>query len=228
MLSDNDYRPYVAIIGDIKGSQQIDDRRDVQNRLNDVLKNINEKYDVLIAAKFMITLGDEFQGLVYEWEMAYDIIEEIQMGMYPQQIRFGIGIGRITTDINPEMAIGADGPGYYNARRAIEAVKQSEQKSKTQSSDIRIEIERDGKSLSTALNTIFMLMTLIQRSWSPRQREIIREFEKEDCSQAECAEKLNISQSSVQRSLINGNYYAYKEAKEAVSKVLKEIGEQSV
>lgn len=225
MSSVKECKPYIAIIGDIKNSREIGHKGEVQNKLNSVLKVINEKYNSMIAAKFMITLGDEFQGLLLEGVNVVDIIEEIQMRMFPQQIRFGIGIGRITTDINPDMAIGADGPGYYNARMAIEYVKHSEQRSKTQSSDIRIEIEKDSKSLSVTLNTIFMLMTVIQRDWSPRQKEIIWEFEKRECSQAECARRLNISQSSVQRSLTSSNYYAYKEAKESVSKVLKEIGE---
>lgn len=61
-----------------------------------------------------------------------DIIEEIQRQMYPVEIRFGVGVGQKTIEINAEMAIGADGPGYYMAREAIEALKQSEQKNKTQ------------------------------------------------------------------------------------------------
>lgn len=31
-------------------------------------------------------------------------------------MRFGIGIGSISTKINSEISIGADGPGYYKAR----------------------------------------------------------------------------------------------------------------
>lgn len=219
---------YVAIIGDIKDSKKIGNRKKVQIKLKDVLNNINEKYESAIAAKFMITLGDEFQGLLYEGKWIVDIIEEIRKEMHPIQIRFGIGVGQITTDINSEMAIGADGPGYYKAREAVEALKQSEQKNKTQSSDIRIEIEDDKHSVSRMLNTIFSLMSVIQNNWSDRQREIIWEFDKHKGSQSECAERLNISQSSVQRSLINGNYYAYKDAKDTVNNILKEIGEVRV
>lgn len=223
-----DYKPYVAIIGDIKNSKKIIDRKNTQDKLNNVLKMINEKYEEEISAKFMITLGDEFQGLLYGGKRVLDIIEEIQMEMYPVQIRFGIGVGEITTNINSEMAIGADGPGYYKARAAIENIKQSEQKNMTQSSDIRIEIEDDEYLLSLTLNTIFLLMTVIQRNWSQRQREIIWEYDKYGCNQSECAKRLNITQSSVQRSLTSGNYYAYKNAKESVNTVLKGIEEKHV
>lgn len=219
------FNPYIAIIGDIKKSKNIADRKTAQIKLNNVLHYINQKYESAISAKFMITLGDEFQGLLHEGTNVLNIIEEIQREMYPVQIRFGIGVGEIITDINSEMAIGADGPGYYKAREAIEELKNSEQKNKTQSSDIRIEIEDDKCSVSPMLNTIFSLMTVIRNNWSNRQREIILEFDKYKGSQLECAERLHISQSSVQRSLTNGNYYAYKDAKDTVTNVLKEIGE---
>lgn len=222
------FNPYIAIIGDIKNSRELNNRKDVQDKLELVLDSVNCKYESSITAKFMITLGDEFQGLLCRGSVVLDIIEEIQSKMYPVQIRFGIGIGQITTRINAEMAIGADGPGYYKAREAIEQLKRSEQKSKTSSSDVRIEVEADEHSISGLLNTIFTLMSVIKNNWSKRQREIMWEFEKSGENQIECAEKLNVSQSTVQRSLVSSNYYAYKNAKKSVNTVLEEIGEVRV
>lgn len=219
-----EYNRYIAIIGDIKKSRQINERMTVQKGLLQILNSINVKYEKSLASKFIITLGDEFQGLLCTGEDVLEIIEEIQEDMYPIQVRFGIGIGKITTDINAEMAIGADGPAYYMAREAIEILKQNEKKNKTQISDIRIEIENDKKMYSLMLNTIFSLMAALCNDWSERQRQIIREFGKFSISQAECAERLNITQSTVQRALINGKYYEYKSAKETVNSVLKEIG----
>lgn len=221
-------KPYVAIIGDIKNSRQLDDRKSVQEQLKTVLKKINDEFSVAISSNFMITLGDEFQGLLCDGIYTVDIVEQIQREMYPVEIRFGIGVGQITTDINPDMAIGADGPGYYKAREAIEMLKTNEQRSKTQCADIRIEIEEDANSVGLMLNTIFSLMTVVKHNWTPRQREIIWEIEKYGDSQLDCAERLNISQSTVQRSLSSSNYYDYKNAKETVNNVLKEIGELHV
>ena len=110
---------YIAIIGDMKNSKIMNDRNSVQNELKKILNNVNEKYSKDISARFMITLGDEFQGLLHDGAHVMQIIEEIQSEMHPVEIRFGIGIGPITTEINYEMAIGADGPGYYKARQAI-------------------------------------------------------------------------------------------------------------
>ena len=218
------YKTYIAMIGDIKNSRGIAERNEIQKKLKDVLKCINEKYDIDIAAKFMITLGDEFQGLLRSGRNAVEIIEFIQQEMYPIDIRFGIGIGEITTDIIADMAIGADGPGYYNARAAIEQLKVDEQKSKIQASDIKIKIQDDRNSVAQMLNTIFMLLDLIKENWTERQREIIWELRKNNINQSECALKFAISQSSVQRILSSGNYYAYKEAIETINSVFEEVG----
>ena len=217
------YDPYVAIIGDIKNSRNITERKDVQKKLRDVLQHVNEIYVDDIAAKFMITLGDEFQGLLYNGRNVFNIIEYIQQEMYPVAIRFGIGIGEITTDIISEMAIGADGPGYYNAREAIEELKSDEQKNKTQASDIKVKIQDDKNSVGPMLNAIFMLIDIIKSNWTERQREIIWELRKNNSSQTECASKFEITQSSVQRTLNSGNYYAYREAIDTINNVFEEV-----
>ena len=214
---------YIAIIGDIKKSKKLNNRNTVQNVFKKVLNNINEKYSKDISSKFMITLGDEFQGLLHDGSNVMNIIEEIQRELYPVEIRFGIGVGQITTDINFDMAIGADGPGYYKAREAIEFLKENERKNKTHASDIRIEIDGDNVETSTMINTILSLLAVVKYSWTDRQREIIRDMIKHQDSQVKSAERLNVAQSSIQRGLINGNYYAYKDAIDTIVNVLKEI-----
>lgn len=219
---DND-NVYIAIIGDIKESKKISDRRGAQNTLIYVLKEINEKYKNDIASKFMITLGDEFQGLLYSGAHVINIISEIKNSMYPVKIRFGIGIGAITTDINHEMPIGADGPGYYKARMAVEFLKDHEKKKQAIQSDIRLEMEEDSQFTVTMINTILSLMNVIEEGWSERQREVILDMLEHQDSQENVAVRKKITQSSVQKNLSGGEYYAYKNAMDTVSKVLGEI-----
>lgn len=223
-----DKNPYIAVIGDIKNSKELSDRRQVQEQLKKVLADINQKFEMDISSKFIVTLGDEFQGLLCNGENTVNIIETIEREMYPVRIRFGVGVGTITTDIDSEMALGADGPGYYNARKAIECLKEKEGKNKIQASDIRVEIEQDRYSMAVMMNTILSLMAVLKGEWTERQREIIWDYDQYQDSQKNCAHRLGISQSSVQRSLNNGNYYAYKEAKDTINKVLREIRRENV
>lgn len=213
---------YIAIIGDIKGSKKIDNRNKVQKIMKSLLEDINKKYMDDIYSKFTITLGDEFQGLLCCGANCMKILSEIERKLHPIKVRIGVGIGGITTEINREISIGADGPGYYKARTAVEYLKKEEKRKQTNPADIRIEIDGDYKSLSIMLNTILSLMTAIKESWTDRQREIIWDMMEHQDSQLDVAKRLGITQSSVQKGLSNGKYYAYKDAFDTIEKLLEE------
>jgi hypothetical protein len=215
--------PLIAIIGDIKDSRRITNRSEVQKKLKVVLDEISEKYNNDISSKFNITLGDEFQGLLCEGANTMKIITEIERKMHPTKIRFGVGIGEITTDIDKEMSIGADGPGYYKAREAIDYLKENERRKSTYSTDIKFETESNNKAFLRLINTILVLLTVIKDSWTDRQREIIWDMLEHQDTQAEVANRLNIQQPTVQKSLAIGKYYAYKDALDAIGEVLEEI-----
>lgn len=216
-------KPYIAIIGDIKKSKEIQDRKQAQAKLEAVLNEINEMYGDDIASKFLITLGDEFQGLLHCGLRTMQIISRIERKMYPVQLRFGVGIGPITTDIRRDMALGADGPGYHKAREAIDYLKDSEKRKMTGAADVRFGFSGEEQSSVILINSILILLTAIQESWSDRQRVIIWDMLEHQDSQSETARRLNVKQPTVQKALVRGNYYAYKEAFDTIGKALEEI-----
>lgn len=71
------------------------------------------------------------------------------------KIRFGIGVGDITTHINKEMPLGADGLGYYQARAAIEYLKQNEKRKQTNPADIRIEVDGDNQPTTLIASSLY-------------------------------------------------------------------------
>lgn len=220
--------PYIAVIGDIKGSKKIDNRSEVQRNLKKVLEEINKKYKNDISSKFILTLGDEFQGLLCNGINIMNILTEIERKMYPVRIRFGVGIGRITTDVNKEMALGADGPAYYKARDAIEYIKNNEKKKQAIATDIRFEVESDNQATTMMINKILALMKAIEESWSDRQREIIWDMLEHQDSQIDVAKRMNIQQPAVQKSFSKSKYYAYKDALDTIGKALEEIRREDV
>lgn len=216
---------YIAIIGDIKESKKIDNRSMIQKKLNSVLSYINETYYADISAKFIITLGDEFQGLLAKKEHLFDIVKYIQREMYPVKLRFGIGIGEISTDIVHEAAIGADGPAYYTARATIEELREQEKKLKKQAADIQISVYNTNCFEITEINTILALMKIIEDEWSDKQRYTIWDMAQNGGSQEKCAKRMNTTQSTVARRLADGNYITYARAKKTVEEALKRLGE---
>ena len=223
MTSDFNSKLYIAIIGDIKDSKKIENRNEVQQKLNAILKKINMEYKEEISSNFIITLGDEFQGLLCNGARVMEIITEIETRLYPINIRFGVGIGAITTEINREYAIGADGPGYYSARSAIENLKENEKKKKINVGNIRFEADVENYLTISMLNTITSLMMAIKENWSERQRKVIYDMLTSGESQVEAAKRLGVKQSTVQKILAKGKYYAYKDALDTINKVMGEI-----
>ena len=118
-----EFEKYTVIIGDMIDSKKIIDRKNTQIRLKKVLSEINNKYAKDIASKFTITLGDEFQGLLKSKNNIMNIIFDIEMEMSPISLRFGIGVGEISTEINFEYSSEIDGSSYHRARTMIEKLE---------------------------------------------------------------------------------------------------------
>ncbi len=216
---------YIAIIGDIKDSKELENRSEVQQKLNCALKSINEAYSTEISSKFIITLGDEFQGLLKGYGHVLDIIKYIQRELYPVKLRFGAGLGEINTDIFHEAALGADGPAYYAARKMIEELREQEKSLKKQAADIQIAMYNIEKFEVTEINTILLLMKIIEDGWSEKQRYTIWDMEQNGGSQEECAKRMGTTQSTVARRLAEGNYVSYIRVRKTVEEALKRLGE---
>ena len=223
MEHSNTIQSFVAVIGDMKDSRHLENRKEVQVRLQGILDRLNEKYKDEIVSRFLITLGDEFQGLLSSGKYILDMVNEIRMEMYPVRLRFGIGFGQITTDIRTEMALGADGPGYYRAREAVELLKEREKKNRSALSELCLKMDETHRDKEILLNTVFDLMYVVESGWTDRQREVIWDMLLHGDGQQNTASRLDITQSTVQKTLAAGSYYTYESALKNASEILGDI-----
>ncbi|WP_022772835.1 SatD family protein [Butyrivibrio sp. AE2015] len=215
---------YVAVIGDIKDSKKVHNRGLVQNELKRVLAYINSKYIEDVAANFVITLGDEFQGLLITGNNLFEIIRLIKRSMYPVEIRFGIGVGKITTSIDPQAAIGADGPAFYAAREMIEELRRQEKKLKDQAPDVKLAIYGKPDDIQVEqINTFLRMTKMIEKSWSSEQRETIVDTITNGGSQAERAKRLKTTQSTIARRLKSANYDAYRDIENITDRAFTKV-----
>jgi hypothetical protein len=213
---------YTAIIGDIIDSRKSEYRKEVQKKLKTVLEEINETYFDYIASKFMITLGDEFQGLLKDRRMIIKIISDIEIKMYPIQIRFGVGIGAINTDINFNNSIEIDGPAYNRARKMINILNNKKKQYEGSYANIMICSGDENEEIDYLINSILSLCGALKENWTDRQVEIISAYVKCNQNQHKTSKKLNIGQSSVSKALKNSNYFTYRTAIEKVNDFLSE------
>jgi len=216
---------YCAIIGDIINSRKIIDRNKAQQMLNELLSSINNKQKDNIGSNFTITLGDEFQGVLINADSVIDVIEEINFAMHPVKIRFGIGFGEISTQLNRLQAIGADGSSFYAARDAINSLKVNDKKYEVPKQRISLKVHEIDNPFVELLNTSLSLGTLIEDGWTTKQRNTIELMRENNNNQSQVAKILGINKSSVQKSLAHSKYYSYKKQVESVTKAIKYLWE---
>lgn len=210
---------YIAIIGDIIGSKNIEERNNFQKKFKAVLEDVNKRYKDSIASKFMITLGDEFQGLLGRSDNLFDIIFDIEKAMKPVEFRFGVGIGYIDTDINPDIPLGSDGPAYHYARKMIDKLKLKESKYKNTPTNILIFTDREDTNV--LLESILELTYAIKSKWTDRQIEIIEIYKNNDENQYKAAETLGVKQSTVNKAIKASMFYQYDKGIESIKQYLR-------
>lgn len=216
---------YCAIIGDIVGSKGLSDRLLVQERLLSVLSEVNSRYASLMAADFVITLGDEFQGLLHGPDQLLEVIEEIRMALYPVRLRFSIGIGEIATAINRNQAIGADGSAFYAARAGItdmKAIQNAYEKAELTTVFRAYDKVADKGIALEVLDRAMAACTFIEKRWTDKQRKVIGLLKKDHMSQTAIGEALGVSQANVNGRINSSGYMTYRYSIEGVQHLLLE------
>lgn len=220
---------YYAIIGDIVNSKKISNRLEIQEKLKNYLEEINKKYNKTIAANFIITLGDEFQGLLKSSQFLFEILSKIESVMRPLKIRFGIGIGDITTNIDNKMSIGSDGPAWWRARDMIYELKKNEKGLKL-ISNIKI-AGIDDQNILDLININLSLCYSIKNNWTNDQREIIDYIALNyglnvKFVQKKIAEEIGVSPVNLNKKLKLSLYYNLVYAQNIILKILTKMGEE--
>lgn len=179
---------YLVLIGDIEGSQSVQDRdrEALQEQLSGKLQLINKEYNEGIVSPYTITLGDEFQAVFDRADTVFVQLLKIMAAIHPVGVRFSLAIGSIDTSINTEQAIGMDGPAFHQARGGIEMLKESGYM-------INIKFEGENSPELKIINNSLQLLSGQMRGWNKR-RVIILHMIKEGYNYKEISKALDISQ----------------------------------
>ncbi len=211
---------YVVLIGDLIGSRKIKDRGAIQERLSDVLARLNVKYTGMLASRLMLTLGDEFQGVFRPDPLLLQLLDELYLAA-PHPFRLGLGCGEISTAIDPQMSIGADGEAFWRARAAIDRAHRE-----SYGGICHISFAGGCKRSDSTINTLFLLSETIKKQWTRLQREtfaalLASDIYREDFHQADFAKSLGISESSLSRRLSLGHIKIYLRARTEITQLLE-------
>lgn len=111
-----------VVIGDLVGSRGAPNRRALHRAVEKALVSVNAA--VPAVTELRITVGDEFQGAYDTLGAAIEAALRVRLELLPSaDVRVGIGRGPVQL-LDAERGI-EDGPGWWAARAAIEAVEQA-------------------------------------------------------------------------------------------------------
>lgn len=114
--------PVTTVIGDLVGSRRAPDRGALQRSLGQALSELNAT--VATVQAFEPTVGDEFQGACATLADATLATLLVRLALRGDgDARCGIGVGEVTVHDDTRTPLLQDGPGWWAARDAIEAVE---------------------------------------------------------------------------------------------------------
>lgn len=114
---------YMTIICDLKGSRKLINREKTQYKIINMLKAANMIFANNIVVPFIITIGDEWEGLLKINSDYVRILQFFHKILNDIDFYCGIGIGPVSIS-NFELTVNQlDGPSFYLAREAIKLAK---------------------------------------------------------------------------------------------------------
>lgn len=215
--------PYIAVIGDLVASRSLApaQRQQVQERFQAALDEVNQQFSKEVAARFLITVGDEAQGLLKQRDPLYAILRRIQIRLFPAEIVFGVGVGSLTTEIG-EFAIGADGPAFHRARQALTEAK-SERKEYGKAIVRDVKFLSENPMVDPVVNALFLALAVLRRHWTEKQTRVLNLLE-QGRSQKEVAETLGMALSNVNRAIESTHFREYQRVIDGLQAILESGG----
>lgn len=187
-------------------------REALQDRLVTLLGELNREHRKAILARFVVTTGDEFQGLLSNAVVIPDILWTMDKHLRSRiDVRIGIGHGPLDTPLKKE-AIGMDGPVWHNARAAILEAKQKSRLGGV----FRGFPERD----EVILNGIARILHKLRHDLTDKQFRIVDAL-RSTPNQTAIASELNISKQVVSKQALAAGIDAYREGESAWQAALK-------
>ncbi len=199
-------RPCIALIADMVKSREVtrSQRPGVQQRFKELVVFLNKKYNQYILSKFVITLGDEFQGLLRSATPIPDLLWDLDCRFSDRRLRVGLGFGLLDTPLQKE-AVNIDGPALHFARAAIEIAAEERSYGGVFLGFV---------DMDPVMNGIARILSF-HRSRLTAQQLKIAELLRQGLSQSEAARDLEITQQAVSKQVIAFGWWPYTEAESA-------------
>ncbi len=202
---------FAALTADIIGSRKLKDQGFSRNQIEKAISQLNTAREAFIVSKFCLLRGDEIQGVVFPPREAIVMVRYLRFYLRPVQIRVGIGIGDITTEIDKNNPWNMDGSSFHRAREALEEIKLSRHPATFINS-----LEED---FDYNLNVILALMDVISNRWTDGQWEAIHAYEQMGTYQ-KASQVLKVRPQNVAKRCQSAHWKVFSEAEKHIQKLI--------
>ncbi len=202
---------FAALTADIIGSRKLKDQGFSRNQIEKAISQLNTAREAFIVSKFCLLRGDEIQGVIFPPREAIVMVRYLRFYLRPVQIRVGIGIGDITTEIDKNNPWNMDGSSFHRAREALEEIKLSRHPATFINS-----LEED---FDYNLNVILALMDVISNRWTDGQWEAIHAYEQMGTYQ-KASQILKVRPQNVAKRCQSAHWKVFSEAEKHIQKLI--------
>jgi hypothetical protein len=197
----NDSSPVSVVMGDLVRSEGQRPADEVYRIFNDAVDATNQRHADRLASPLTITLGDEFQGITLRLTDAVPVVRDLRLALIRQGLdcRFVVGQVALMSPLNPQRAWNMMGPGLSRARAKLNE--------KLSTTLYRFAFLNDplAETLADALGAG---LTLIERGWTARQRDLIEQMDAGQ-SATDLAAAEGVSVKSIYKVRAAGQHEAY-------------------
>lgn len=204
-------RKFAVLTADIIGSRKLKDRGFSREQIEQAISELNIARKTFIASKFCLLRGDEIQGVVFPPQKAIMMVRYLRFYIRPVQVRVGIGIGDITTEIDRNNPWNMDGSSFHRARKALEEIKISRQPATF--------INSLEENFDYNLNVILALMDVISNRWTDGQWEAIHTYEQMGTYQ-KAAQVLKVRPQNVAKRCQAAHWRVFSEAEKHIHNLI--------
>lgn len=195
-------KDYYLLIGDVVDSRKIRNREEFQERLRELLEDINQKFEDEIYAQFKILKGvDEFGGVLKEPSNIYEIIKKIHENILPKKVRSVLAKGGIDVSLEKKDVEYMDGPVFHRANELMEDLKKSK---------FYFQLEVSDELIDSAIFGQINALMLLKNEWTEKQLSVIKKYQKLG-TQNKVANEMGITPQAISKSLDRSNYKKIKQ-----------------
>ena len=208
---------HAVLIVDVVGSSA---RTDLRARLGRGLARASRDHmqHRWVRLPYAVTAGDEFQTLISDLPRVGDVIFDLRIRLRPLDLRFGVGVGRITG--RPQAPVNRlGGAAFQLARQALESIKRDP----SFRFPVLTAFRSPDRVFDSIANLIYGLQDTLVLRITEKQWETIAAFRRKNRLDA-AAKTLGVDRSTVSRTLRRGHFWQLEQTAAGMATLLRDRG----